>query len=62
MRKACRTEHKSSSGNASCPGCRGGFSNAEFAQKTASDLSKKIKHLLWGAIIAVIVAIVKSGL
>ena len=46
--------------NAGCPGCPGGLSNAEFAQKTASDLSKMIKYLLWGVIIAVIVAIVKS--
>ena len=46
--------------NEGCPSCKPGLSDAEFAKKTASDLSKMIKYAIWAAIIAIIIAIVKS--
>lgn len=45
-----------------CPSCQNGLSNAEFAQKTAFQISKMIKYLILGAIIALIIAFVKSEL
>ena len=44
-----------------CP-CQPGLTNAEFAQKTASQITKMIKYLLWAVIIVIIVSIVRSEL
>ena len=48
--------------NAGCPDCQKGLSNAEFAQKTVFQISTFIKYAVLAAIVAIIIAIVKSEL
>ena len=46
----------------SCSGCHGSLSDVDFAKKTASQLGTMIKYAVIAAIIAIIIAIVKSEL